>query len=319
MKTLNVLIVHGIGWGGRDTGYARPLQDGIRRGFDQAIRQLRLRDVDGRAARSRHALRFEAALWDAVTQKPQDALLRVMFGRTGLFGRLKLTITFRRNLVALLGDVIAYECDPNNAVYQAIHREVDRAVGRLSEASAPERGAGDPAPLTIVGHSLGSVIASDYVWDHTRRGAQPHILPEADLSLANFVAMGSPMALYSLRNNAYGQRSSITEALDSPITVEPDGGLWLNLFDPQDPIAFPLEPIESYRAAGVIDRAVGAGNWLTGWNLLSHTGYWRCEEAGRLVGRKLALDWARANSPRFAERDYERALAAYRKELRRKP
>ena len=145
------------------------------------------------------------------------------------------------------------------------------------------------------------------------------MLHEANLSLVNFVAMGSPMALYSLRNNAYGQQPSIREALDSPITVDPDGGLWLNLFDPQDPIAFPLEPIESYRAAGVIDRAVGAGTWLTGWNLVSHTGYWRCEEAGRLVGRKLALDWARLHSPRFAERDYERALKEYRKDLRRKP
>lgn len=319
MTALNVLIVHGIGWGGRDAGYARPLQDGVRRGFDQAIRQLRLRDIDGRAARSGRALRFEAALWDAVTQKPQDALLRVMFGRTGLVGRLKLTLAFRRNLVSLLGDVIAYERDPANAVYQAIHAEVDRAIGRLGEASAPERGAGEPAPLTIIGHSLGSVIASDYVWDHTRRGAQPHVLHEAGLSLVNFVAMGSPMALYGLRNNAYGQHASIRESLDSPITVDPDGGLWLNLYDPQDPIAFPLEPIESYRAVGVIDRVVGAGNWLTGWNLLSHTGYWRCEEAARLVGRKLALDWARLNSPRFAERDYERALAAFHKDLRRKP
>ncbi len=116
-----------------------------------------------------------------------------------------------------------------------------------------------------------------------------------------------------------GQHASIRESLDSPITVDPDGGLWLNLYDPQDPIAFPLEPIESYRAVGVIDRVVGAGNWLTGWNLLSHTGYWHCEEAARLVGRKLALDWARLNSPRFAERDYERALAAFHKDLRRKP
>lgn len=319
MTTLNVLIVHGIGSGGRNTSYARPLQDGIRRGFDQAIRQLRLRDVDGRAARAGSALRFEAVLWDAVTQKPQDALLRVMFGRTGLFARLKLTLAFRRNLVSLLGDVIAYEGGPDNAVYRAIHGEVDRSIGRLSEASRAEGRAGDPAPLTIIGHSLGSVIASDYVWDHTQRTALPHVLHEANLSLVNFVAMGSPMALYSLRNNAYGQQPSIREALDSPITVDPDGGLWLNLFDPQDPIAFPLEPIESYRAAGVIDRAVGAGTWLTGWNLVSHTGYWRCEEAGRLVGRKLALDWARLHSPRFAERDYERSLKEYRKDLRRKP
>jgi hypothetical protein len=129
--------------------------------------------------------------------------------------------------------------------------------------------------------------------------------------------MGSPMAIYSLRNNAYGDRDSIRESLDSPIHVEPEHGLWLNLYDNQDSIGFPLEPIESYKAVGVIDRVVNAGNWMTNWNLGSHVGYWRSEEVARLIARKLALDWARLNSPRFAERDYKKALADFRKELRK--
>lgn len=315
-QTLNVLIVHGIGWGGHGTLYSRPLIQNVRAEFDRALKRLKLRDVDGSAARSKNALRFETACWDPVTQQPQDAMLSVLFGRPWLKQRLSLTYRFRRNMVGLLGDVTAYERDPDNAVYRAVHEEVDQCVDQLAQASRAQAGAAY-APLTVIGHSLGSVIVSDYVWDHTGGTGQSHLLRGHDLALVNMILMGSPMALYSLRNNAYGGRGSIRDSLGSPVQVDPDYGLWLNLYDEQDPIGFPLEPVDSYRAAGVIDCAVSAGNWLTGWNLLSHVGYWRCHKTARAIGGKLALDWARLNSPRFAGQDYEKAFKAYRKELRK--
>ena len=315
-QTLNALIVHGIGWGGRGTMYSRPLIQNVSAEFDRALNRLKLRDVDGSAARSKNALRFETVCWDPVTQEPQDAMLSVLFGRPWLRKRLSLTYQFRRNMVGMLGDVTAYERNPNNAVYRAIHEEVDKGVAKLSQASRAQADV-DYAPLTIIGHSLGSVIVSDYVWDHTGSTGHSHLLQGHDLALVNMILMGSPMALYSLRNNAYGGRDSIRDSLGSPVRVDPDYGMWLNLFDEQDPIGFPLEPVDSYRAAGVIDSTVNAGNWLTGWNLLSHVGYWRCHETARAIGGKLALDWARLNSPRFVERDYEKAFKVYRKVLRK--
>ena len=314
-RALNVLIVHGIGWGNRGTLYARPLEDSIRHAFDRAIGRLHLRDIDGKDARAKNALRFEAACWDPITQKPQDSLLSVMFGGLQFFRRATLTYHFRRNMVSLLGDVIAYERNPNNHVYQAIHKELEDCISRLSEASAGERDENGYAPLTIIGHSLGSVIGSDFVWDHAE-GSGSHRLGDHHFSLHNFVSMGSPMALYALRDNTYGDRESIRESLKAPIQVEPEHGFWLNLYDRQDAIAFPLQPIESYQDVGVIDCAINAGTWLTGWNFISHIGYWRCDEASQIIGRKLALDWARLNSPRFAGRDYNKALDALRKELR---
>lgn len=315
-RALNILIIHGIGWGGRGKTYARPLEDNIRREFDRAIKRLKLRDIKGRDARGRHALRFEAACWDPVTQQPQDALLGLVFGWVGLFRRFNLTFTIRRNMVGLLGDVIAYESDPRNPVYRAIHDEVHTSAAALNEASADERDEAGYAPLTIIGHSLGSIVGSDYVWDHSRDSAQRYQLSEHRFTLTNFIAMGSPMALYALRRNAYGKRDSIRDGLDSPIQVEPEHGLWLNLYDKQDAIAFPLEKIHSYKEAGVIDVPVNAGSWLTRWNLMSHVGYWRSQDAARPIAAKLALDWARLNSAEFRERDFEKAYKAYQKSLR---
>lgn len=307
--TLNILFIHGIGWGKTGPRYARPLQNMIGYEFDRAVR--RLPGIDTKAARADKALRFEAACWDSVTQRPQDSLLRVMFGGAWL-RRFSLTYQFRRNLVALLGDVTAYERDPRNSVYQAIHAEIDKSMDTLSRAAATDH-TGD-APLTVIGYSLGSVIASDYIWDHA---GSSYRLSGHNFSLANVFTLGSPMAIYALRDNPGGGPASIQASLPCPIQVDPDGGMWVNFYDRQDPFAFPLEPIDSYRAAGVIDCEVHTGNWLTGWNMGSHAGYWRCDDLARIIGQKLALDWARLNSSRFAGPDYDKALDRLRRELHR--
>lgn len=314
-RSLNVLIVHGIGARPRLRTYAQPLEIGIRRAFDCAISRLALPDVTPGAARSSQALRFATVCWDPVTQTPQDALLLVLFGRLRLLQRFSVTRRLRRQIVGLIGDVIAYEAEPENPVYRAIHAEVARGLDALGAADADKR-AGSSAPLTIIGHSLGSVIASDYVWDQTR--GQTHRLETHGLALVNMVLLGSPMALYALRRNAGGGPQSIRESLSSPVLIAPDGGWWLNLYDQQDALACPLEPIDAYRDAGVIDCPVRAGSWLTGWNLSSHTGYWSCRDVATIIGAKLAIDWARTNSPHFEESYGIRALDALRARLKQR-
>ena len=315
-RTLNVLIIHGIGWGDSGKDYARPLQNHIQQEFERALTRLHLRDINQRDASGKRALRFEAVYWSPVTQDPENALLDLLgFGGFRPFRRFNLTYVARRQMVGLLGDVIAYEYGPDRRVYTAIHRRVDDCIDKLSDASADERDDAGYAPLTVIGHSLGSVIASDFVWDHTRDAPQPHYLTDHHLALKNMILMGSPVALYALRDNPSEDKEKLAASLDSPVQVDPEGGLWLNLVDPQDPIAFPLQPIRSYDRAGVIDCQVRAGSWLTTWNPASHVGYWRSAEVAELIGHKLALDWAALNSPRFAER-YLATVEKFRADLR---
>jgi pimeloyl-ACP methyl ester carboxylesterase len=315
-KALNILITHGIGWGEGGKNYARSLQQNIGREFERAVRRLRLRDVDKRDSSAKRALRFEAVYWAPVTQDPQNALLDLMkLKGFRPMNWLNLTYQARKQLVSLLGDVIAYESGGANLVYKAIHERVDDCARTLSERSADDQDDHGYAPLTIIGHSLGSVIASDYVWDHTRGAVEPHYLTDHRLSLKNLVLLGSPMALYALRNNPSADKKTLAVSLDSPVQVDPDGGLWLNIYDRQDPIAFPLRPIKSYADVGVIDCTVQSGNWLTSWNLASHTEYWNSPDVARLVAQKLALDWAELNSPSFAGDRYAKAVEDFRKTL----
>jgi hypothetical protein len=315
-RAMNILIVHGVGWqAGKN--YARQLQKNISEEFDRAVERLRLRDVNRRERQAKHALRFVPCSWASVTQKPEDALLDLM----GLAGRwplrrFDLTYQARRQMVSLLGDVIAYGGEPYNKVYKAIHGCIDDCASALSDASAGERDEAGYAPLTLIGHSLGSVIASDYVWDRTRHVEPPYHLPGHHLSLKNMFTLGSPLAIYALRDNPGADERTLAESLDSPIRVDPDGGTWVNIYDPHDPIAFPLQPIRSYDRAGVIDCPVRAGSWLTAWNAASHVGYWRSTEVAQVIGRKLALDWASLNSAKFAPR-YEDTVENFRKALKK--
>lgn len=315
-QAMNILIVHGVGWqAGKN--YARQLQKNIGEEFDRAVGRLRLRDVNRRDAQAKHALRFVPVNWASVTQKPEDALIRLMgLGGRWPLRRFDLTYQARRQMVSLLGDIIAYGGGPYNKVYKALHGCLDDGASALSDASAHERDEAGYAPLTVIGYSLGSVIASDYVWDRTRHADRPHHLTEHHLSLKNMFTLGSPLAIYALRDNPGADEHTLAESLDSPIQVDPDGGIWVNIHDPHDPIAFPLQPIRSYDRAGVIDCPVRAGNWLTAWNPASHVGYWRSPEVAQVIGRKLALDWAGLNSARFAAR-YEEAVEHFRKELKK--
>jgi hypothetical protein len=317
-RALNIVIVHGVGWGEGGKHYARPLIQNIYSEFGRAVKRLNLRDVVKSDSRASRALRFEVVYWSPITQDSQNALLSLM-GFGGLWPLRNLNVAFqvRKQLVGLLGDVVAYESGGTNRVYCAIHGRMGESIEALSTASASERGDDGCAPLTMIGHSLGSVIASDFVWDHTKHNPARYRLDEFHLRLQNMFTLGSPLGLYALRNNPSADKRTLAESLDSPVACQPDGGMWLNAYDPQDPVGFPLKPIRSYDAAGVIDCTVRAGNWLTTWSPVSHVGYWRSQEVAHLIARKLALDWAALNSERFAER-YPKAVQALRRELERR-
>jgi pimeloyl-ACP methyl ester carboxylesterase len=311
-RKLNIMIIHGVGWGDSHDHFADELKANIAKQFDGAIKALGLTDIARPS--SDEALRFAPVYWSPVTQDPQDELIKLLgVTHTSRIPLSNVLFEIQRQMISLVGDIIAYG-DPT--VYGAIHAAVAAAVTSLSEASADERGDDDTAHLTVIGHSLGSVIASDYVYDHRdREQDRRYLLPDYHFKVKNVVLLGSPMAMYSLRGNPGATREAIKDSLKRPIQVDPDNGLWLNMYDPQDPIGLPLRPIESYHDEGVIDYKVKAGNWLTGWNAASHTGYWRSKEVARVIARKLALDWAALNSRAFADTHYTPRVAALRESL----
>lgn len=326
-KKLAVLIIHGIEVD--DPGL-----------YDTALRLLRRHFGEQSGAAPEYALAVETVPWASVLEGAQrdflarhsthetedywkslhDGVRAVNQGRESamvpLMLRMLRTSTrgmglhypgLRWLLVHFMGDVIAYQANPADPdVYTAIHRKVAEALGRLRAK------AGDDAPLCVIAHSLGSVIASNYFYDlevhrlagrdiieESVRSAQGTSPLERGETLCRFFTLGSPMALWSLR---YPRAE-----LDRPLQVPaPElaahhpglGGQWLNFHDDDDIFAWPLQPLSDAYRSLVEDRSVRLAGPLFSWTPLSHPFYWSDEAVMRDIGQSLAEAWRRlAASP----------------------
>ncbi|GHG88899.1 hypothetical protein [Comamonas sp. JC664] len=248
----------------------------------------------------------------AVNQGHESALVPLMLRmmRPSLRGMDLRYPGLRWMLVHFVGDIIAYQTNPADPdVYTRIHRQVAEALGRLREK------AGDDAPLCVIAHSLGSVIASNYFYDlqvqrfagrdiieDSVRAAQGTSPLERGETLSHFFTLGSPMALWSLRYPHAG--------LDQPVHVPaPElarhhpgvGGQWINFYDDDDVFAWPLQPLsEAYRDL-VEDRSVRVAGPLFSWTPLVHPFYWSDDGVMRDIAASLAGAWKQlANAPSVA-------------------
>jgi len=276
---LAIVFLHGIGR--TEPGYSEPMRRALVRAFAPRT---------GQPEREASAhLVFEEVNWSPVLERPETELWdRVRASGPLRFGRL------RDFMVHFGADAIAYQPTPGDrSAYDGIHEVVAQSLVRLAERAGPR------APLCVVAHSLGTVIASNYLYDlMKRRGSfmgtrvreRINGTPlERGETLALLVTMGSPIALWSLRYPRFG------EPVRMPCLTRHHPGMtgkWINVYDPDDVIGYPLRPLNAkYRAAVTEDRVVDVGSLLTRWTPLSHMGYWGNRGVADAIAGSLAEAW----------------------------
>ncbi|MDF0644543.1 MAG: hypothetical protein P0111_10960 [Nitrospira sp.] len=229
--------------------------------------------------------------------------------------QLKYWSRLRKLAVVYQGDLIAYIKSPGDNKYARIHDIITATIAEcMSETMATEATGQNPAPVTIVGHSLGSVIASDALYDARRNG---NCWWPAQLRLANFFSLGCPLSLYTLR-----YKMDTEKCFQKAIRMQNPNGLWINIFDPQDIVGYPLKPLNTaYCEAVFLDKEISLGHWWNPWHLLlrwtplNHYMYWEDYSVAYIIGKKAALDWMQTNRPDLAPQlNFE--YAAYQDELR---
>lgn len=305
MAKINIAIVHGIGI--NTVGYADALIKGIAQQFNAAIRRERATSQD-----YTDQLNFVPVVWDDIVG-PAEAKLEDIFRENfkkraaksaleklaitgvflgvaivlfkifhnhyfflllaipGIYYGLKIILWLRTRFAAnFVADITSYNDDGSRKLI----------LQRLEQACELLAGPSGIANLTLISHSLGTVIASDFVWEAQKPGK----LLERKLFLSNFFTMGSPLPLFSLRFGG-------PEVFNKPITIQDAEGKWVNIYDKDDPIAYPLKPLnEAYDQTVWKDQEVNVG--LFG---LAHVNYWASPQVHTIIAEKLAADWLRLN------------------------
>jgi len=273
-----VAVVHGIGR--PDPGFADGLVKSVRRRF--------AKDTGASA----NFLVVRPVFWAPVIQKEEDELWRRL--QTG--GSMDF-VKLRRLMVDFAADAIAYQPAPRERdLYEAVHQVFAKTLRALAEEAGPR------APLCVIAHSLGTVIASNYIYDlqadprkkviaKSVRAEMGKTPLEKGETLALLYTLGSPLALWSLRYRDFGKPVQVP-SLKLNRHYPGLAGEWVNYYDRDDVIGYPLKSInDAYDKAVAADRAVNAGGILSGWSPASHTEYWTDDDIAQPIGQALGRLW----------------------------
>jgi hypothetical protein len=284
-RKIAIAIIHGLGT--TPPGFADSMIAALKEDFAR----IAWADADA-------ALSFQPVHWSPVLKGFEDELWRrVARDRSLRFAGL------RRLVVGFAADALAYQpADGDNGRYAAIHAVVARTLHALA---AIDRA----APLVVIAHSLGSVIACDHfrdlaresrrlrtrVWDAVNPAARGGPLEKGE-TLTCLYTLGCPLPLWSLRYDDLGSPIAVPSprlARHHP-RLPPLGG-WENYYDTTDILSFPLRHLSpAYAQAVRKDAPVDVGSLLTSWNPLAHTGYWTAPDVIAPIARRLAALWEAA-------------------------
>lgn len=209
-------------------------------------------------------------------------------------------LRLRRFVIDYLADAVAYQPTiERRHNYDKVHRVVANKFRRLS------RETGETAPLCIIAHSLGSVVANNYFYDLQYKTGNIRAAVRAEMSdtpmekgetLALFYSLGSSLALWSLRFQDYGDTIQVPAPNLTSYYPNVTGGWW-NMYDQDDVLGYPLKPLnENYEQAIKEDIKVNVGGWLTSWNPLSHSQYMTDKDVVKPIADQLARLWLQVNA-----------------------
>lgn len=169
--------------------------------------------------------------------------------------------TLAKNVGRFLGDVL---------VYQRRRGEIQQRVrDTLIDLDVPFSGLGTAErPITVLGHSLGGVIAFDLATSQC-----------APLFIRNLITFGSQSPFLHILDPRVPVVAPYLPGFPSalPSTI----GTWTNLWEPRDPLAFIAAKL-FVLASGEPPTDVAVRS-LTSSGLWTHSSYWRLPELAKLI------------------------------------
>ena len=190
----------------------------------------------------------------------------------------------RKFVITALGDAVgSVEVkSTHQSTYHQIGKRITDAFKELYEVGLEQ----NSAPLIVMAHSLGGQIVSNYIWDMQRGHTQAPTDFERMKTLAGMVTFGCNIPLFTF---AYKQVKPITFPATGLKKAVRDKARWLNFYDPDDILGWPLKPINAaYKKVVDRDIAINVGALFSSWNPASHNGYWTDNDFTKPVSRLIA-------------------------------
>lgn len=248
MADIGVLIVHGMGV--QEADFA-----------DGFIREMRKRVAKLGVADDRIAWR--AGWWADLVRDREDKLWRDLSRGHDLdYAKI------RRFIISHFGDALAYQRVPTPGadVYTLLHGRIRAHLAALRTQMGGDR------PIVVLAHSLGGTIVSNYTWDEQQHPTAGASAVEQMRTLAGIVSFGSNIPLFTLGLPEVVAIGFPGDMLPPAVAA---AAKWLNFYDPDDVLGFPLKPLSpSYDAVVHADTEINVGGLLASWNPLSHDQYW---------------------------------------------
>jgi hypothetical protein len=197
-------------------------------------------------------------------------------------------------------------------------KEIDGSVYELAQEAIARQLLGVArqdmsTSVVFLAQSLGCQVLSSYIYDAQKAAAGLPVLAGIwkDIDAWARRALGERLSEPEKRFLAGGTCSAfVTTGCNIPIfcaahkqmDIRPiarptERFAWINLYDPDDALGWPLQPLSPGYAALVDDRAINAGQgvvtWiLKSWNPLSHTAYWGDAQVLDLLTQRLRVEIA---------------------------
>lgn len=281
-QKIAVAVVHGVG--SQKVTFAKRFAEALKRRFADELGES--------VANSMDELQIRGVYWAKVLEGQENELK----SRTEPLGGLHWD-ELREIFIDLGGDAIAYQ--PDEKGRRGAYIEIHKAFAGTLQHLALE--AGGDAPLCVIAHSLGTMIASNYIYD-LQTGRTPQEVAalatgtavERGETLCLLYTMGSPIAVWSLRYPDFGTPIEFPPGqLRGPALAAAE---WVNLFDRDDVIAYPLRGLnDKYAVAVKEDLQLNVGNLFVNWSPLTHTRYWTDRDVVERITDGLVRTWRAVN------------------------
>jgi hypothetical protein len=255
------------------------------------------------------------ALFDAVDVRPVFYQEEMQANQREVWNRIDQNTkvhydALRKFLLYGFGDAAGLENrkDDDKSVYELAQVDIARALLQARRANHKD------TLVVFLTHSLGGQVLSNYIYDAQKNKnggvVSAGVWKNPDFTLAgiagpagltedetNFLRGENCMGWISTGCNIPVFVAACKEMHIKPIDPPRKGFKWLNIYDPDDVLGWPLQPLSAGYRALVEDRAINAGHGavdfiLKSWNPTSHSSYWHdddvVEPLARMLGQLLA-------------------------------